>query len=457
MQGLLRSGSSSSSVSCSCWRLACALTFTKRNLSSLPSAPQLRKFAQGQVVPVSSARLEQLLEAEITTLSLRDPKPLTLQCLLEMAQKTSVGQLAELLHEELPVRFAQRIKMLEALPEWKNKVSIASIRNMYVTSFKELRLADPDKPEQFQKQIRKIRDRHSQTNKLVGGFKQYSQVEELQEAEINEWLDRFFALRVSTNMLMAHYLQVSAAPGHSSLETSSLTEEDDEDVNPYRSWIDPQCKAKRIADHAAHLVGKMCTARYRISPPIIVEDKGSQAFPFVPRYLFFILSELLKNSVRAVVETHARGLQVNSMDMRELREAGEALPPVRLLISGDENVCCCRVADEGGGIPLEALGHVWSYLYTTAEPLESPVWRSAVDSPADLSRMHTFAGSGPGLPMHPGLNGSPLAGLGCGLPLSRLYARYLGGSVELQSMPRYGTDVYVYLNRLGESEHLPTL
>ena len=32
---------------------------------------------------------------------------------------------------------------------------------------------------------------------------------------------------------------------------------------------------------------------------------------------------------------------------------------------------------------------------------------------------------------------SPLAGLGCGLPLSRLYAEYMGGRVKLQTMPRW--------------------
>ena len=31
---------------------------------------------------------------------------------------------------------------------------------------------------------------------------------------------------------------------------------------------------------------------------------------------------------------------------------------------------------------------------------------------------------------------SPLAGLGCGLPLSRLYAEYMGGRIKLQTMPR---------------------
>lgn len=46
--------------------------------------------------------------------------------------------------------------------------------------------------------------------------------------------------------------------------------------------------------------------------------------------------------------------------------------------------------------------------------------------------------------------------LGVGLPLARLHARYYGGDVVLKSMEGFGTDAYVYLNRLGHGcENLP--
>eukprot|EP00434_Breviolum_minutum_P027700 symbB.v1.2.024501.t1/scaffold2326.1/size131277/5 len=134
--------------------------------------PHVRRIAM-QAVPLSMARLEQLLEAEITTLALRTPRPLTMQLLLDVATNSSADELARLLHEELPVHFAQRIKMLEALPEWHCKPPISMVRQMYVTSFKELRLADPSRPDQFNSQIRAIKERHAQTRLLVGGLKQY--------------------------------------------------------------------------------------------------------------------------------------------------------------------------------------------------------------------------------------------------------------------------------------------
>jgi pyruvate dehydrogenase kinase 2/3/4 len=49
-----------------------------------------------------------------------------------------------------------------------------------------------------------------------------------------------------------------------------------------------------------------------------------------------------------------------------------------------------------------------------------------------------------------------LAGYGYGLPLSRLYARYFGGDMQVISMEGYGTDAYLHINRLGNvQEPLP--
>ena len=45
---------------------------------------------------------------------------------------------------------------------------------------------------------------------------------------------------------------------------------------------------------------------------------------------------------------------------------------------------------------------------------------------------------------------SSLAGLGYGLPLGRAYAEHFGGSIVVQSLWGWGTDVYVKLRGLGE-------
>jgi len=290
--------------------------------------------------------------------------------------------------------------------------------------------------------------------------------DQMEDWEINEWLDRFFALRVSTNMLMSHYLHLSTCAGSLDQAQNLLQIDFDPDYNPYKSSIDPQCNAARIGNHAAYVVSEMSRCQYGLVPPIAVRDCGSQDFPFVPRYLFYILSELLKNSVRATIETHCPAcveeFTPGSEPGPRQKEWEQSLPPISVIVSGDHYVSSLRVSDEGGGIPVNRLNKVWSYLYTTAEPVDKPHSRLAVDAPADLGRLlrqeAEVAGGTTTQEMQQILFRSPLAGLGCGLPLSRLYANYLGGSIELQTLPRHGTDVFVYLNRLGTcTESLPHL
>ena len=44
--------------------------------------------------------------------------------------------------------------------------------------------------------------------------------------------------------------------------------------------------------------------------------------------------------------------------------------------------------------------------------------------------------------------GGHCAGLGYGLPVARLYARYFHGDLELKTIAGFGTDVYIRLRRL---------
>lgn len=40
---------------------------------------------------------------------------------------------------------------------------------------------------------------------------------------------------------------------------------------------------------------------------------------------------------------------------------------------------------------------------------------------------------------------------GFGLPLSRVFARYWGGDLQIVSVNGYGTDAHLHLNKLGNS------
>lgn len=58
--------------------------------------------------------------------------------------------------------------------------------------------------------------------------------------------------------------------------------------------------------------------------------------------------------------------------------------------------------------------------------------------------------------MQSGLGG-PLAGLGFGLPMSRRYAEFFGGSLDLVSMFGFGCDVFLRLQSLSDEAMSQTI
>jgi len=144
---------------------------------------------------------------------------------------------------------------------------------------------------------------------------------------------------------------------------------------------------------------------------------------YVPSHLHHIFFEVFKNSMRASCELAER---------RGLLE----VPPVRVDIFRASDDITVRISDRGGGMPRHVQRRVFDYSYTTAADAEIP---DSVE-PAGLQ--------GDGVPMH---------GLGYGLPLSRLYARYFNGDLRVASMHGYGTDTFIYIPSLSSSavEGLP--
>ena len=160
--------------------------------------------------------------------------------------------------------------------------------------------------------------------------------------------------------------------------------------------------------------------QFGVAPDVKIEGRTDLDFEYVPDHAFYILLELLKNSMRASCEA-----------------SPEDPPAVRVVVAdGEANEdVALKVSDEGGGIARSDLRRVWSYLYTTAS--------------RDV-QARGFSGGGSDFA------GAPLAGLGYGLPISRAYARYFGGDLTLMSMEGFGTDAFVYLSRLGDhDEPLP--
>ena len=132
---------------------------------------------------------------------------------------------------------------------------------------------------------------------------------------------------------------------------------------------------------------------------------------YLPNHLHHILFEIFKNAMRATVENSRKKMLAK-------------MPPVKCLVTKSEGDITIRVTDVGGGISREVVDKVFLYHFTSA----------------DIDDKDLIPGSVP----------HPMHGLGYGIPLSRVYARYFQGDLKMMSMQGLGTDVYIYLKALSD-------
>merc|ERR1711879_193176 len=92
-----------------------------------------------------------------------------------------------------------------------------------------------------------------------------------------------------------------------------------------------------------------------------------------------------------------------------------------------------KISDRGGGMPRRVLNRVWRYGY-------SGFASSHAGGPSNLM------GEASSDPQR------ELSGFGVGLPLSRLYMRYLGGDIQISQVLGHGTEVSIIINQHGKRE-----
>jgi len=314
---------------------------------------------------------------------------------------------AKFIHHEVPVRYAERIRSIESIPNWETDPDLADVHQRHCETFSDIRLIKsypkkstfslPELVDSFTDVVRSAVDHQKGMVLLVARAMHRLQKErgdELSPGFVDHWLDDFLLNLIGSSTLLAQYLAVV-------------------DGNP-TGIVDPQCNPAEICREAAEAVKDLCADTVGRTPHITVEsfsaagdDLDNPQFSYIPSYLTYVIVEILKNSSRATLETYGP---------TELRRR-----KVSVVVCADERRVAIRVADRAKGIPFDVGSRIWSYLYSTAR-------------------------KGSGLD---GGDASELAGYGVGLPISRLYARYLGGSLDLISWPGYGTDTYLNFPRLS--------
>ncbi|KAF5094011.1 hypothetical protein D0Z00_003744 [Geotrichum galactomycetum] len=222
-----------------------------------------------------------------------------------------------------------------------------------------------------------------------------------------------------------------------------------------------------------------------IMPEIIIEGLTDTNFLYMKSHLDYILGEILRNSIEATVRHHQ-----NTKAAAAAATTGAAVasrpPPILVSISNTAKTILIRISDQGGGIPSDILPHIWSFskgprsqyrldnfkqvpTYAgISEEISSPVGNNnnMASETTDFRGFEQFlhqaptattttaaaaaATNGSGLSSLASLSSRPPdLKLGMGLPLSRVYADYWDGHLDLHSLEGYGVDVFLRISRLG--------
>ncbi|KAH0830430.1 hypothetical protein J3R83DRAFT_1825 [Lanmaoa asiatica] len=394
--------------------------------------PHRRSFHVRCVPEPPSAQISELMASYAT----HPPHPLTLNSLVAFGQPLtpeSVLRSVSFVLSEIPRRLARRARALETLPFIVGtNPYVSRTLSTYRQSFQLLASYPPvttlEENTSFTTELSHLVVNHqNDIPTMAKGFQECAKY--MSPTQISNFLDGAIRNRISVRLMAEQHIALSQA----------LQSQRD-------LWS--RC--------VGAFVSELCEATLGVAPTIIIDGHQDTTFAYVPVHLEYILTEILKNAFRATVERHYKLHGTTST---------HTIAPVTVTISPPPSPASpflsIRIRDQGGGVSPSNMARIFSYAFTTAGNAESdggPYAAQHVGGSAAVGG-GTSAGEGnlfgeiTGKGVQVGLG--TIAGLGYGLPMSRLYAKYFGGSLDLFSLDGWGSDVYVKLRSVDQAGNAP--
>lgn len=415
--------------------------------------------------------------------------PLTVKNLTSFSQLARSDVMLHAVHggifleNELPARLSRMVRSLESVPQplletvgWRAAIDRGRKSMLDLTRHPpppfSTDLQQSEEPirqfvSQFNTTLRGIAHRHQDVALLTAQAiaEVQSMNQDFDTRVLQRALDRYFLMRIGMNVLIDQYLvlfsdiahgggggggggRASSSPpvalgpaddagdamelseGGGRARTRFLHQSGSTHLGNNASGKDvfDECDVVDVVTEAATDAQDVCCFNYGTAPRYLFDvPRAPVRFTYIASHLHYVLFEVLKNAMRATVE-YSQSTNVMG---------DGSLPPVRIAVACGSEDISIRISDLGGGIRRSLIPRLFTYSHTTARPVFLDD-ESIGYSPRERS-----------LP--------PIAGYGYGLPLARLYARYLGGDIVLTSMEGKGTDVVLYFKSMPlEAEEMLT-
>lgn len=316
--------------------------------------------------------------------------PLQIKFIYDLGQTTSSKNIihhSRFLHEELSIRLAQRVYNLYNLPYGLPLVNeIKEVINLYSISFDKI-------------QSTPIPICSASVEDLTYVIKDIKKDHNLLEEIIgdgfqnisNPFIDYELINHEMNNFFMSR------------IGIRTLISQHIEKVLCDNSII-VDCSVHTIMEDAIKEVRNMAkSAHIEVPARISLTNNSKNTIHYIPAHLFYIFIEVLKNSIVA----HSSVNEINE--------------PIKISINEGPQDFIIKVSDRGGGFPFKDIKKSLSYSYST-----SPKIGSIANN-----------------------RGPIMSGLGFGLPLAKQYCMYFGGDLNISPIEGYGTDVHIYIHKLG--------
>ncbi|KAJ1664967.1 hypothetical protein IW140_002766 [Coemansia sp. RSA 1813] len=391
----------------------------------------------------SSAPEPSFYSEEIDDYASKRTHRITLQSLLTMCEppltREKLLKNAQYLSYERPVRYAKRVKLFQRLPFIVNtNPFIHDVYLKYYCNFEESHNYPLVKTPEDQAGFIQMLIRHSDSLKhimpqIARGF--YETRLYFGPKERKLFLDQLITMRIGLRLLtsqhIALYNKYLAATGQPSEDDPT----DQADCDRFTGIVDDSIVLGNFVQMCAQGVQALCEMALGDAPSFVIDGDTKAVFRYVPSHLEYMVIELLKNAFRSSL------LQADdsASDRNEI-------PPVLITVSRGNGKVAIRIRDRGGGIPRRIHSKVFDYSFTTAKHHNSMDDTAGEEQGDPTTAAFDSAPEGQG----------PFAGLGFGLPMTKIYAEYFGGSLHLISLEEYGCDVFLELPSI-KADHAPQI
>ncbi|KAG9298908.1 hypothetical protein G9A89_015930 [Geosiphon pyriformis] len=352
---------------------------------------------------------------------------------------------------ELPIRLAHRIRDFQNLPFIVGtNPHIAMVYDLYWSAFEKLRrfpqIQTMEDNVSFCTTVKELLKEHLVViPQLAMGMMECSQ--HIPPEQIDLFMNKMLRSRLSRRVLAEQQIALTENWHDSGYREDIIND-------GYIGVVSTQCHAKDIIKKVVSITQKLYQKTYGIpAPEVLIDGHVDTTFAYIPDHIEYILCELLKNSIRSVIEKYSPLISrqatndcvsIRELSSSKLSQMSSSLPPITVTVCSGSNDIYFRVSDQGGGIPDEIYSNLWSFSSAHKSGDNTP---SLNNKFVNFDKVPKMAGTVQEQESIP-----PLLHLGIGLPMSKVYAEYWGGGMKIFTMNGYGTDAYVKITRLGNRE-----